>query len=175
LVFFPLNHSLAATLSFQQSGSDFKNIQTDQHVSLVTPPSSNIRAGLSIGVGYPFLSLKYYFNPAFGTEFRFSFGDGINVYAVRGYWSFMKFSDFSIVTGLETGYITFDTMNVYNTTKVEGTGYEAGPFLGGEYFLDKRLSFMIDFSMPIIGLTSRDITMGGVQWVTNGALYFYPF
>lgn len=137
--------------------------------------NSNINSGLSIGVGYPYFSLKYYFDQDFGTEFRFAFGDGINVFAGRGYWSFEKISDFSLFTGLEAGYITFNTMNSDNTMRVNGTGYEFSPFVGAEYFLDKKISFMIDFGMPVIGVTSRDISLGGIEWVTNGALYFYPF
>jgi len=164
LVFFPLSRLNAANVPTQKS-SAFEP----------SNPSTNIRSGLSVGAGWPYFGLKYYFNKDFGTEFRFAFGDGINDYAVRGYWSFKKFGNFSLFTGLEGGYITFDTMNVDNTMKVSGTGYEFSPFLGFEYFFVDRISLMFDFSMPIIGLTSRDVTLGGIQWVTNGALYFYLF
>ena len=164
LVFCPLGRLNAANVPPKNS-SAFKSSNS----------STNIRSGLSVGAGWPYFGLKYFFNEDFGSEFRFAFGDGINDCAVRGYWSFKKFGNFSLFTGLEGGYITFDTMNVYNTMKVSGTGYEVSPFLGIEYFFVKRISFMFDFSMPIIGLTSRDVTLGGIQWVTNGALYIYPF
>jgi tetratricopeptide (TPR) repeat protein len=161
--------------SLIQENPNSQNTQANQQVAPDVNPSTNIRSGLSVGAGWPYFGLKYFFNNDFGSEFRFAFGDGINIFAGRGYWSFKKFGNFSLFAGLEGGYITFDTMNVDNTMKVTGTGYEISPFLGVEYFLDKRFSLMLDFSMAIFGMTSKDITLGDIQWVTNGALYFYPF
>ena len=142
----------------------------------VVETSSNIRPGLSAGVGWPYVGLKYYFNNDFGTELRFATGGGINVFAARGYWSFARFNSFSVVTGLEAGYVTFNnTLNANNTLAVSGNGYEVAPFCGMDYFLSKQFSFLLDFSMPIIGLNSRNVSLGDLQWVVNGGLYFYPF
>jgi hypothetical protein len=139
-------------------------------------PPSNVRPGLSLGVGWPYAGLKDYFNDDFGAEIRFSTGDGINVYAARGYWSFERFRDFSLITGLEGGYITFtNALNADNTLRVSGDGYEFAPFLGAEYFLAKSLSFQLDFSMPVIFVQSRGEGLGDLQWVFNGGLYVYPF
>ena len=137
--------------------------------------ASNIRSGLSVGVGWPYVGLKYYFNNDIGSELRFATGEGINVYSARGYWSFARFSNFSVVGGLEAGYVTFNAMNANNTLRVSGDGYEFAPFCGMEYFLNRQFSFLFDFSMPIVGLTSRDVSLGDQQWVVNGGLYFYPF
>jgi hypothetical protein len=87
----------------------------------------------------------------------------------------LKFRNSSLFTGLEGGYITFNTMNVADTIRVKGTGYEVSPFFGLEYFFVKRVSFMLDFSMPIINVTHQDVSLSGIQWVTSGAIYFYPF
>jgi hypothetical protein len=142
----------------------------------VAATSSNIRSGLSVGVGWPYVGLKYFFNNDFGTELRFSTAEGIDVYAVRGYWSFARSGNFSLVTGLEAGYVTFSSaLNANNTMMVSGNGYEVSPFCGVDYFLNRQFSFLFDFSMPIIGLTSRNVTLGDLQWVINGGLYFYPF
>ena len=138
--------------------------------------ASNIRTGLSVGVGWPYAGLKYYFNRDIGTEIRYATGGGINVFAARGYWSFAKISNFSVFTGLEAGYVTFDNaLNADESLKVSGSGYEIAPLFGSEYFLSRQISLSLDFSMPIVGLNSRNVSLGDLQWVLNGGLYFYPF
>ena len=141
----------------------------------VAEETSNIRSGFSVGVGWPYAGIKYYFNNDFGTEARFATSDGINVFAARGYWSFARAGNFSILTGVEAGYVTFNTMNADNSLRVSGNGYEIAPFFGSEYFLARQFSLLLDFSMPVIGLSSRNVSVGDLQWVINGGLYFYPF
>jgi len=136
---------------------------------------SPLRSGLSVGVGWPYLGLKYFFNQDFGGELRFATGQGINVWAARGYWSFAKFGDFRLVTGLEGGYVTFNTLNANNTLVVTGTGYEFAPFCGLEYFFSRQLSFLFDFSAPFIGVNSGNAALEDLQWVVNGGIYLYPF
>ena len=145
-------------------------------VATPTPtPASYIRPGLSVGVGYPYVGLKYFFNNDLGLEARFSTGDGIDVYAARGYWSFIRSGNISLVTGAEFGYFTFNTQTTDKTLKVSGDGQEFGPFVGIDYFLDRQFSVLFDFSMPIIGLQSHAVSLGDVEWVFEGGLYFYPF
>jgi hypothetical protein len=141
----------------------------------VSETASDTSSGLSLGVGWPYVGLKYDFNRELGAEFRFSTLDGINVFAGRGYWNFVRSGNFGIFTGLEGGYISFDTMNADDTARVSGTGYEIAPFFGVDYFLDQRFSILFDFSMPIINVTSKTVSLGDLQWVANGGLYFYPF
>jgi len=141
-----------------------------------TEDPANIRPGLSVGVGWPYAGLKYYFNQDIGTELRYATGGGINVFAARGYWSFAKISNFSVFVGLEAGYLTFDTaLNADNSLRVSGSGYELAPLFGSEYFFSRQFSLSLDFSMPIVGLNSRNVSLGDLQWVLNGGLYFYPF
>lgn len=126
-------------------------------------------------MGWPYAGLKYYFNNDIGAEFRYATLDGISVYSGRGYFSFLKVRDFSLFSGLEGGYVSFDSMNADNTLRVSGTGYEFAPFVGVDYFLSRQFSLLFDISMPIIGVDSRNISLGDLQWVINGGLYFYPF
>ena len=137
--------------------------------------SSNIRSGFSLGVGWPYVGAKYFFNRDLGAELRFAVGDGINVTSLRGYWSFTRAGNFSIFTGVEGGYINFDSWNENNTLRVKGNGFEAAPFFGADYFLSRNFSMMIDFSMPIFSLNYQNVNVSDLQWVINGGLYFYPF
>jgi hypothetical protein len=84
---------------------------------------------LSIGLGWPYIALKYNFSKRITSEIKWATGEGINVYAGRGYWNFRTFDRLKLFTGLEAGYITFDTLDI------KGTGYESSVFLGGEYFI----------------------------------------
>lgn len=126
-------------------------------------------------MGWPYIGAKYFFNNDLGTEFRFAAGEGIQVYALRGYFSFVRAGNFSVLTGLEAGYVNFDSLNENDTLRVSGTGYEVAPFFGMDYFLSPRFSLLLDFSMPIINLNYKNISIGDLQWVINGGLYFYPF
>jgi hypothetical protein len=125
---------------------------------------------LGLGAGWSYVGVKYHFDPQFSSELRFAYGDNVYVYSGRGYWNFQKMGKVDLFTGLEAGYITFDT------PEGVGTGYEVSPFIGGEYFFMDRLSFVIDFSAAYIHLISTDsITEDSLEWVANGALYLYPF
>ena len=150
-----------------------KALVPEQAASLA--PASNIRPGFSLGLGWPYVGLKYFFNNDLGLEGRFATGDGIDVYAARGYWSFLRYGNFSLQTGVEFGYFTFDTMNSSNTLKVSGSGYEIAPLAGVDYFMDRNLSVLIDFSMPVIDLSSHQVSLGDVEWVFEGGVYIYPF
>ncbi|MEW6557411.1 MAG: hypothetical protein AB1349_08665, partial [Elusimicrobiota bacterium] len=122
---------------------------------------------VGIGLGWPYLGLKYNFSRRLGSEIRCATGEGINVYAGRGYWNYYSSRKLTGFTGLEGGYISFDTLDT------KGTGYEGSVFLGGEYFILKKLSFVIDFSPTFISLKSDDFDIDGTEWVANLALYFY--
>ena len=122
--------------------------------------------GLSLGVGYPYLSLKYDFK-ALAAEGRFVSGSGVQAYTGRGYWNFHQSSTLKGFTGLEGGYVKFDTLNT------KGTGSEAAAFIGGEYFVGKRLSMMLDFAPTLISLKSGKTDVSCVEYVVNMGLYFH--
>ena len=144
-------------------------------VPALSPHPSCIHSGLSFGAGWPYAGLKYFFNDDLGAEARFATADNVYVYSLRGYWSFAKWDHFSFLGGLEAGYVTFNLWNVDNSLRISGTGNEFAPLFGTEYFLDRDFSLLLDFSMSIISLNSRNVNIGDMQWVLNGGLYFHPF
>ncbi|MEW6557071.1 MAG: hypothetical protein AB1349_06930 [Elusimicrobiota bacterium] len=122
---------------------------------------------VGVGLGWPYLGVKYNFSQRLGSELRWATGEGINVYAGRGYWNYYSSRKLTGFTGLEGGYISFDTLDT------KGTGYEGSVFLGGEYFITKRGSFALDFAPTFIGLKSDEFKIDGVEWVANLAVYYY--
>ncbi len=131
--------------------------------------SISYAGGLSIGLGYPYASIKYDFS-TLAAEGRFVTDSGVKVYSGRGYWNFYQQGRIKGFTGLEGGYISFNTLDT------KGTGYEAAPFIGGEYFINKWLSLLIDFAPTYISLKHADdssVKVGGVELVANIALYFH--
>ena len=124
------------------------------------------RAGdLSLGVGYPYVSAKYDFKPL-AVEGRYIGGSGVQVYAGRGYWNFHQSDKLKGFTGLEGGYIKFNTLDT------KGTGSEAAVFLGGEYFISKKISLLMDFAPTLIAIKSGDTDFSGISYVVNIGIYY---
>lgn len=138
---------------------------------------------IGIGLGWPYLSIKYNFLKKLSSEIRFATGEGINVYSLRGYYDFYSFKKGNFETfsfkninlkcfsGIEAGYITFDTMEMI------GNGYETSIFVGAEYFITKNFSILIDFAPTFIYLRAEDFStefsIDGIEIVANVALYYY--
>jgi hypothetical protein len=135
--------------------------------SLLINTFVNAESRLSLGLGYPYISLKNNLSKKAALEARYATGSGINVYAGRFYWNLKRYDKTSLFTGFEGGYIKFDTLDI------KGTGYETSVFFGGEYFISKRTSFIIDFAPTLIGLKSDDYKISGIEWVLNLGLNFY--
>lgn len=121
---------------------------------------------LSLGVGYPYVSLKYDL-PALAAEGRFVSGSGVRAYTGRGYWNFYQSHKLTGFTGLEGGYIKF------NAVGLTGTGSEGALFVGGEYFAAEKLSFMLDFAPTLITLKSGNTDISRVEYVVNLGLYLH--
>lgn len=125
--------------------------------------------GLSLGLGYPYLSAKYDFK-VLGAEGRFVSGSGVQVYAGRGYWNFHRSANLKGFAGLEGGYVKFNTLDT------KGTGSEAALFVGGEYFVTKNISLLVDFAPTLISLkhgTYSDITASSIEYVVNLGFYLH--
>lgn len=122
--------------------------------------------GLSLGVGYPYISLKYD-SKAIAVEGRYINGLGVQAYTGRGYWNFHQSTNIKGFTGLEGGYIKFNTLDT------KGTGSEGAVFVGGEYFISKKLSFMMDFAPTLISLKSGNTDVSCVEYVVNLGLYYH--
>ncbi|MCX7716409.1 MAG: hypothetical protein N2Z73_03235 [Endomicrobia bacterium] len=132
-----------------------------------------------IGIGWPFLSLKYNFLKKISSEVRFATSEGINVFSLRGYYNFysirkenfstypLKNINLKCFSGIELGYITFNTMSI------SGNGYEGSAFIAAEYFLTKSLSFLVDFTPTFVYLNSEGVSVEGFEMVTNLVIYYY--
>ena len=123
----------------------------------------------AIGAGYPYFCIKYDLFSKFAPEIRYATGEGIQVIAARGYYRFYDAQKINVFTGVEAGYIIFDTLDI------EGNGYEGSVFLGSEYFIFNKLSMSIDIAPTYIGLKDNvfDFTVGGIEWVTSIMLYYH--
>ncbi len=136
---------------------------------LLTFTSIGYAGNLSIGLGYPYVSLKYDF-PVISAESRFVIDRGIKVYAGRGYWNYFNNDKLQGFAGLELGYISF---NVLDT---KGTGYERALFIGGEYFFNHRLSLLIDLAPTLISLEHADdsrVKVHNLEFIANIGLYLH--
>lgn len=133
---------------------------------LLIYPALCCAESLSIGVGYPYGSLKYDFK-ALAVEGRYINGLGVQAYTGRGYWNFHQSTSLKGFTGLEGGYIKFNTMDT------KGTGSEGAVFVGGEYFIAKKLSLMIDFAPTLISLKSGNTDVSCVEYVLNIGFYYH--
>lgn len=136
---------------------------------LLSFSSIGYAGGLSLGLGYPYASLKYDF-PVLSVEGRFVTASGIKAYSGRGYWNYYDHDTLKGFTGLEGGYISFNTLDT------NGTGYEGALFIGGEYFLTNWLSLLLDFAPTFISLRHADdssINVHGIEFVANIGLYLH--
>lgn len=118
---------------------------------------------LSIGAGYPYFSMKY--SPI---ELRYATNDGIKVLAGRFYLYFWDNNVTRGYTGVEGGYLKFDTLDM------KGTGYEGSIFIGGECFVAESLSLAVDIAPTYIGLKSEDsYKASGMEIVANISVNYY--
>ena len=125
--------------------------------------------GLSLGAGYPYLSLKYDFK-ALAAEARFVNGSGVQAYTGRGYWNYYRSDSLKGFTGLEGGYVKFNALDT------KGTGSEVAVFVGGEYFVTKNFSLLMDFAPTLISLkhdTYKDLKASSIEYVVNFGFYFH--
>lgn len=128
-----------------------------------------------IGLGYPYLSLKYGISSSFTSEARWAYGEGINVFSGRGYYNFYQEESITGFTGCDIGYIKFDTEGI------KGNGYLLMGFVGGEYFFIKDdFSLGLDIGPAFISLNTREIgqdfSVDGIEWVFNlGLNYYFSF
>ncbi len=120
-----------------------------------------------IGLGNPYLSMKYHVSATTAYEARAAFGAGINVYSVR-YYRNSKFKGKSLTFwGLEGGTISFIKEDI------GGSGYFAMLFVGLERFILKKMTLSFDIGPAYISLSSDDISVEGVEFVYNLGIYYY--
>lgn len=121
----------------------------------------------SIGIGNPYICLKYSTSPKFSIEGRGAFGSGISVYSLRLYRNFPSRDKTTTFIGLEGGTINFDKPDI------EGNGYVGMIFLGFERSISKRLTFLFDIGPAYISLSSEETSVEGIEWVYNLGMNIY--
>jgi hypothetical protein len=122
---------------------------------------------LSLGLGYPFLGLKYDFSD-YALEGRFLTRNGIQVYSGRGYWNFHERNKWTAYTGLEAGYVR------YGSGSYAAHAYELAPFIGGAYAIDKKFSVSADISPALVIFPGggTDFDIGDLGWYLNIGVFF---
>ena len=115
--------------------------------------------------------MKYGISHRFTGEIRGAIGKGINIISARGYYNFFSRKNILAFLGADLGYIIFDT------NEVEGTGTLIMPFIGGEYFIGRRLSIGADIGPAFITLRAREhrkhFTVSGIEWIFNLGFNYY--
>ena len=125
---------------------------------------------MCLGINYPGIELKYFLNSKNAVELRYQASDEISVAGIRWYRCSLKSSsDLSLFYGFEAGGISF------KGDDSEGTGIMGGLYLGGEYFIGKRLGLIMDIGPYYISLSDADysVTESGIAFVVNLGLNFY--
>ena len=58
----------------------------------------------------------------------------------------------------------------------KGTGFAGELFIGGEYFVAKRLSLQMDMGPAYIALTDGEtsLSVNGLEYVVNLGINYYP-
>ena len=69
--------------------------------------SNDLSDRFGIGLGHPYLALKYGFNPKLSGEVRIAFGESITVYGIRAYYNFNPETTSVLFLGLEGNGVTF--------------------------------------------------------------------
>jgi len=125
------------------------------------------KGDLSLGLGYPFLGLKYDFSD-YALEGRFLTRNGIQVYSGRGYWDFYERNKWTAYTGLEAGYVR------YGSGRYAAHAYELAPFLGGAYAIDRSFSVSADISPALVFFPGggTDFDIGDLGWYINIGVFF---
>jgi hypothetical protein len=124
---------------------------------------------IAIGWGNPYVCLKYYLVPKLSIEARGAFGSGVNVYGGRFYHNFSSGDKIVLFLGGEGGYIKF------SKDDVSGEGWLGYGFVGGEYFINKRLAVTLDIGAAFINLEEEEFNLSveGVEYIFNIGINFY--
>ena len=148
-------------------------------VTILIPAFSyaeNFGSPFSLGLGYPYVSLKYR-----SLEAKAAYEEGVEVYGGRLYfdinsrkrprnrWQRNRRRLF-FYTGAEYDKIFFDT------EEIKGEGYVFLPFVGGEYFTSRKFSLSFDFGPGYIKLKdsqTTDVTADGWEWIINMGIWIY--
>ncbi len=129
--------------------------------------ASSLEKRWGIGLGNPYLSIKYHASARTAYEVRGAFGTSINVYSARFYRNFKPKGSSVTFWGLEGGSIAFTKEDI------GGSGYFAMLFFGLERFITKKTTLSFDIGPAYISLSSDDVSVQGVEFVYNLGICYY--
>ena len=150
------------------SGVEKEEIQEESKEEVKEEDEKTLKTNFAIGIGYPYVSLKYGIGDDFAIEAKGAFGSGIKMFAGRFYYYFMHIKSGRLFTALEGGYIDFD--DVYD---ISGKGWEVSAALGIEAFATDWLGVSVDFAPTYINLESSGQDEKGIEYVVSAAVYIY--
>ncbi|MEW6557302.1 MAG: hypothetical protein AB1349_08105 [Elusimicrobiota bacterium] len=123
---------------------------------------------VGIGLGYPYVSLKYGLSTNISIEGRYAFGKGINVYGGRLYYNFNPDDRLVKYIGMEHNYVLFEQEDV------SGDGYVGVGFIGVEYFIKNNLSLNMDLGISYSKLSDKtDVSVEGIDYLLNVGVNIY--
>jgi hypothetical protein len=128
-----------------------------------------------IGLGTPYVGLKYGVKQHFSMELKGAYSEGVGIGGIRGYVNFNPLDRTVYFVGGELDYIIFDT-EFMDGERLEGRGYVGGIFLGGELFFAKNISFSIDFGPYYLYIKDKafsELFVESIDYVLNLAFYIY--
>ena len=131
--------------------------------------ADNLDNRIGIGLGNPYFSIKYGLSSRFSIEGRAAFGSGIFAGGARLYYNFNPEYRTVILAGGEGDYVSF------NVHDVEGSGFVAYGFVGGEYFITRKFTFNLDIGPAYIFVRENqfDFNEKGLEWVFNLGINYY--
>lgn len=129
--------------------------------------ASTLEKRWGIGLGNPYVSIKYNTSKTVAFEARGAFGSGINVYSARVYRNFTPKGKSVTFAGLEGGTISFEKKDI------KGDGSFGMLFVGFENSLSEKLTFVLDIGPAYISLSSEGTSVEGLEWIVNLGIYYY--
>lgn len=136
------------------------------------PPGKHVtmRGGdVSLGLGYPFLALKYDFDD-YAIEARYldRSDRSVRAYLGRAYWNFHREGDWTAYVGGEMGYARFGDGNW------SSGAWELAPFIGGGYEFHKDLTLTMDVAPTLLrsNYGASDFGLDKLGWYVNIAVFF---
>ena len=136
----------------------------------VTLQAEHNRHDMALNATIGGVGLRYFITDGFAFEILGQYGDDVLAGGARQYFYFNpNASKLPFYFGLEQNYLVFDT------DISEGTGTAYSGFVGGEYFLNSRLSIQSDFGAAYVDLEDDQTTLAvdDVSMVVNIGLQVY--
>lgn len=132
-------------------------------------PAADLSHRIGVGLNWPGIAVKYGISPKWAIEGRYQTQDKISVMGPRIYYVMKEGSALNLLAGVEGDYVTF-TGDVS-----QGSGFAGEIFVGGEYFVARNLSFLLDMGPAYVSLSDTDTSesVSGLDVVLNMGVNYY--